>query len=217
VYWLLNVQIPWLKLFSPYKGPWVLCNAWAVYNLTTDAPVSSPLNYGQNPSNLMNRAVANLPRVGLADIVFAAGNCGQFCPDGRCGPADIGPGHSIHGVAAIADVLTVGAVRSDTLWLGYSSQGPAPAGFGSAKPDLCAPSQFAHPTDWNRSYTGSSTPCALATGALAAARSYSSTEGLTPPKLRARAAAAVSVPVGAVVPNGRLGAGIIDINALLGP
>jgi hypothetical protein len=215
VYWLLSIQIPWLKLFDRYSGPWVLCNAWAVYNLATDAPAGDPLNYGQNPLNIMNLGVANLPQAGLADVVFAAGNCGQFCPDGRCGPADIGPGHSIHGVAAIANVLTVGAVRSDNIWLGYSSQGPAPAGFASAKPDLCAPSQFAHPTDWHRSYTGTSAACALATGAVAAARSYPLTQGLTPPALRAHAAATASVPAGASVPNDRLGTGIIDINALL--
>jgi len=215
VYWLLSIQIPWLRQFPPYQGPWVLCNAWAVYNLADDAPPSDPLNYGQNPLHLLNLGVAHLPQAGLADVVFAAGNCGQFCPDGRCGPADIGPGRSIYGVAAIADVLTVGAVRSDKIWLGYSSQGPAPAAFASAKPDLCGPSQFANPTDWDRYYTGSSTACALGTAAIAAARSFPLTQALSPPALRARAVATASVPAGAVVPNERLGAGIIDIDALL--
>jgi hypothetical protein len=215
VYWLLSFQIPWLRQFPRYQGPWVLCNAWAVYNLADDPPPPNPLNYGQNPLNLMNMGVANLPQSGLADVVFAAGNCGQFCPDDRCGPADIGPGRSIYGVAAIAEVLTVGAVRSDLIWLGYSSQGPAPAAFASAKPDLCAPSQFADPTDWDRTYTGSSTACALATAAMAAARSFPPTSALAPAALRARAAATASVPAGAAVPNERLGAGIIDIDTLL--
>ena len=26
------------------------------------------------------------------DMVFAAGNCGEACPDDRCGPNDYGPG-----------------------------------------------------------------------------------------------------------------------------
>jgi hypothetical protein len=215
VYWLLSVQIPWLRQLPRYQGPWVLCNAWAVYNLAQDPPPPNPYNYSQNPFNLMNLGVAQLPRAGLADVVFAAGNCGQFCADGRCGPTNIGPGRSIHGVAAIADVLTVGAVRSDRIWLGYSSQGPAPPAFASAKPDLCAPSQFANPTDWERSYTGSSTACALATAAMAAARSFPLTRALSPPALRARAVATARAPVGAAVPNERLGAGIIDIDALL--
>jgi hypothetical protein len=215
VYGLLSAQILWLRQFPPYQGPWVLCNAWAVYNLADDPPLPDPRNYGLNPFHIMNQVVSFLPRNGLADIVFAAGNCGQFCPDGRCGPANIGPSRSIYGVAAIANVLTVGAVRSDMLWLGYSSQGPSPPAFASAKPDLCAPSQFANPTDWDRSYTGSSTACALATAAMVAARSFPPTRPLPPPALRARAVATARVPAGAAVPNERLGAGIIDINALL--
>jgi hypothetical protein len=215
VYWLLSVEIPFLRLFPAYSGPWVICNAWAVFNLADDYPASNSLNYGQNPSNPMNLAVAKLPQTGLADVVFAAGNCGQFCPDDRCGSANIGPGRSIHGVAAIRDVLTVGAVRNDEIWLGYSSQGPAPPAFASSKPDLCAPSQFADPTDWDRYYTGSSTACALASAAMVAARSFAATQALLPPALRARAVATASVPAGASVPNERLGAGIINIDALL--
>jgi hypothetical protein len=29
------------------------------------------------------------------DVVFAAGNCGQFCPDSRCGAEDQGPGRKL--------------------------------------------------------------------------------------------------------------------------
>ena len=60
VHWLLSVQIPWLRQLG-YQGPWVLCNAWAVYNLTGDPPPPDPLNYAQNPLNFMNLAVRNLP------------------------------------------------------------------------------------------------------------------------------------------------------------
>jgi hypothetical protein len=215
MYWNLLAVIPWLRQFPRFQGPWILCNAWAVYDLRDDPPPPSPFNYAQNPSNGLNLAVALLPLYGLADVVFAAGNCGQFCPDPRCGANQIGPGRSIYGVAAINYVLSVGAVRSDDIWLGYSSQGPSPPNFASAKPDLCAPSQFAGPADWGRAYTGTSTACALTTGAMAAARSFPATKSLPPAALRARAIATASVPVSETVPNQRVGSGLIDINALL--
>jgi subtilisin family serine protease len=215
IYWSLLGLIPWLRQFPRFRGPWVLCDAWAVYDLRDDPPPPSPFNYGQNPANGLNLAVTMLPLLGRADIVFAAGNCGQFCPDGRCGAGEIGPGRSIYGVAAINNVLSVSAVRCDEIWLGYSSQGPAPLNFASIKPDLCAPSQFAGPADWGRAYTGTSTACALTTGAMAAARSFPATRTLSPAALRARAIATASLLVSETVPNQRVGSGLIDIDALL--
>ena len=81
------------------------------------------------------------------DIIFCAGNCGGVCPDGRCGPNDFGPGRGIWGANAHPSVLTVGAVRTDTSWIGYSSEGPGPGRppfnkLANQKPDLCAPSEF---------------------------------------------------------------------------
>jgi hypothetical protein len=67
-------------------------------------------------------------------------------------------------------VLTVGAVRNDTVWLGYSSQGPSPAAFGSQKPDLCAPSQFGEPTNASIEYSGTSAACGVSAGVVAALR-----------------------------------------------
>jgi hypothetical protein len=215
VYWLLRGVIPWLRKIPRFSGPWVLCNAWAVFDLRDDPAPPSPLNYGRNPAHGLNLAVASLPSNGLADIAFAAGNCGQFCPDPRCGAGQIGPGRSIYGVAALDTVLSVSAVRCDQIWLGYSSQGPAPAVFASAKPDLCAPSQFAGPAEWARTYNGTSTACALTAGALAAARSYPATKMLTPSALRARAIATVSPLVHETVPNQRVGSGLLNIDALL--
>jgi subtilisin family serine protease len=215
IYWSLLGLIPWLRQFPRFQGPWVLCNAWAVYDLRDDPPPPSPFNYAENPAHALNLAVTLLPLLGRADIVFAAGNCGQFCPDDRCGAGEIGPGRSIYGVAAINNVLSVGAVRCDEIWLGYSSQGPAPPSFASTKPDVCAPSQFAGPADWGRAYTGTSTACALTTGAMATARSFLPTKNLSPAALRARAVATATAPVSETVPNQRVGAGLIDINALL--
>jgi hypothetical protein len=94
-YWMLVVAIPWIKKHCPaYSGPWVLNNSWAVFDLSTDYPAGSFQNYGSNPRNPLNRAVAALPSLGIADVVFAVGNCGQFCPDPRCGASQIGPARS---------------------------------------------------------------------------------------------------------------------------
>jgi len=210
-YWILVATIPWLRLLFPdYSGPWVLNNSWAVYNLSTDDPPGSFLNYGSNPNHPLNLAVAAAPLAGI-DVVFAAGNCGQFCPDPRCGAGQIGLARSIYGVAAINDVLTVAAVRGDETWLGYSSQGPASPLFGSIKPDLCAPSQFAGVGDWNRSFTGTSSACALTAGAVAARRSLVPPAAEAPPALRAHAVATARLVVNQVAPDQRRGAGMIDV------
>ena len=211
VFRILVATIPWLRrLFPAYGGPWVLNNSWAVYNLSTDFPPGHFLNYGSNPNHPLNLAVAAAPIVGI-DVVFAAGNCGQFCPDSRCGAGQIGLARSIYGVAAINDVLTVAAVRGDETWLGYSSQGPADPNFGSIKPDLCAPSQFAGVGDWNRNFTGTSSACALTAGAVAARRSLVPPAAQGSPALRARAVATARLVVNQVGPDERRGAGMIDV------
>lgn len=173
VYGAMPTTIGWAALQNPatYNRPWVFCNAWSVYDLSDDFPEGSPWNYGQNPRSVLSKCVATLPNTGLADVVFAAGNNGQFAPDPRSAPQQTGPGRSIYGVAALPQVLTVGAVRNDEIWLGYSAQGPAPTQFRANKPDLVAPSQFTPPFDADRGYGGTSATCALATGAVAAVRS----------------------------------------------
>jgi subtilisin family serine protease len=210
-YRILVATIPWLRLLFPaYGGPWVLNNSWAVYNLSTDFPPGDLLNYGSNPNHPLNLAVAAAPLVDI-DVVFAAGNCGQFCPDSRCGAGQIGLARSIYGVAAINDVLTVAAVRGDETWLGYSSQGPADPIFGSIKPDLCAPSQFAGVGDWNRSFTGTSSACALTAGAVAARRSLVPPAVQAPPALRAHAVGTARRVVNQAAADERRGAGMIDV------
>ena len=187
----------------------MLNNSWAVFDLSTQG--NFPPFYGNDPGHPLNQVVALLPSLGIADVVFAAGNCGQFCPDPRCGAAQIGPARSIYGVAALKDVLTVAAVRSDEIWLGYSSQGPSDLNFASTKPDLCAPSQFAAADDWDRSFTGTSTACALTTGAVAARRSLVPPAVQAPPLLRAHAVATARRVVNQVGPDERRGAGMIDV------
>jgi len=213
-YFMLVATIPFIRAnFPAFSGPWVLNNSWAVFDLAMDFPPGSFQNYGSNPNHPLNLAVAAVPGLGIADVVFAAGNCGQFCPDPRCGAGQVGPARSIYGVAAIKDVLTVAAVRSDEIWLGYSSQGPAAPQFASTKPDLCAPSQFAAAGDWDRSFTGTSSACALTAGAIAAKRSVAGT--LSPAALRAFAVTQARLVLNQAAPDARHGAGMIDVSALV--
>jgi len=118
------------------------------------------------------------------DVVFCAGNCGQFCPDERCGPGDQGPGNSIFGANCHPRVMSVGAVRADTLWLGYSSQGPGQPLLAHDKPDLCAPSQFCETEDAHTVNRGTSAACALVAGVMAALRSKWNSAAVSPDRLR---------------------------------
>lgn len=68
-------------------------------------------------------------------------------------------------------MLTVGAVRADSMWLGYSAQGPGQPLLGPDKPDLCAASQFCEDDDAFSINTGTSAASGLAGGIVAALRS----------------------------------------------
>lgn len=219
IYWSMIWTIPWAKQqpVATFKGPWVFCNAWSVYDLRRDYAENLPWNYGKNPNSPLNFGVAALPRLELADIVFAAGNGGQFCPDPRCAPMQIGPGRSIYGVAALPQVLTVGAVRGDQIWLGYSAQGPSPPLFQSEKPDLVAPSQFTAPADAARGYSGTSAACALAAGGIAAVRSALPVPGGPSPAKVLRRARTTARPLLGVPPAPmQVGTGMLDLGAILG-
>ena len=118
------------------------------------------------------------------DVLFAAGNCGQFCPDNRCGGLDRGPSRSIWGANSLQHVLTVGAVRADDMWLGYSSQGPGQQFLGKAKPDFCATSQFAEDDDGFNINTGTSAATGLTAGVIAALRSRWNSATVSPQALQ---------------------------------
>jgi hypothetical protein len=99
-------------------------------------------------------------------VTFAAGNCGQVCPSGRCG-SDSGPGKSIWGANGHPRVITVGAANIREEWIGYTSQGPA--ALDSKKPDFCAPSHF---KGYTNSDNGTSAACPVCSGVLALYRSH---------------------------------------------
>ncbi len=87
----------------------------------------------------LHRKIRELIASGMS-VFFAAGNCGSPCPSGKCLASGIGPGRSIHASNSLAEVITVAAVNSTGVRIGYSSQGPGM--FYANKPDIAAYSHF---------------------------------------------------------------------------
>jgi hypothetical protein len=184
--------------------PWVVVNAWGVLDRLKEFP---PESYTANPDNYFNLLIGEVVADNI-DVVFAAGNCGQFCPDLRCGPYDRGPGRSIFGANSHPKVISVGAVRTDGLWIGSSSQGPG--ALDPDKPDLVAPSAFTEPGDRHTRNGGTSTACALAAGVVAALREEWHPNAV--PSDTMRAALRTGARPRGLPPDAasRFGAGIID-------
>jgi len=210
----------------PWNGPWMLVNAWSIFNRSTEHPHG---DYTENPHHPLNVIIDEMVDDGI-DFVFAAGNCGQFCPDRRCGRLDVGPGSSIFGANSHPRVLTTGAVRTDARWVGSSSEGPGQLRLSTRKPDLCAPSFFREVGDASlgnlskpfvgdtgtpyTASTGTSAACGLTAGIVGAIRSGWDQSTVRPDRLRYvlnKMARKTEGPGW----NERLGHGIIDVEATL--
>jgi subtilisin family serine protease len=114
----------------------VVNNSWGMFRQSWDYPVGHPGNYSNNPSHPFNRIVGTLERAG-ADILFAAGNCGRACPDGRCaGITNAG----IFGANSHPQVLSVAGVDVTKLVAGYSTAGPGR--LSRFKPDIASYTHF---------------------------------------------------------------------------
>ena len=190
------------------QGPWVIVNAWGVLDPESDPHFAG---YADDRDHLVVNDVARLDAARI-DVVFAAGNCGEPCPDPRCGSQDTGPGCSIFGFNAQPGVLTVGAVRADGLSVAQSAQGPSRV-VGLKKPDLCAPSHFREDDDASELNTGTSAACAYAAGVLAALRSLPKGKDRTPKQMR-DLLRKTAQPAGAGW-DPRLGFGVINATAAL--
>jgi serine protease AprX len=186
--------IDWaLTRFRATGTPQILSNSWGIYQAGWEP------GYARDPQHPFTRKVVEAIDAGML-VLFAAGNCGEVCPDGRCG-VDTGPGRSIWGANGHPRVITVGGVRLDDAWIGYSSQGPA--ALAADKPDVCAITHF-------RGYmavdTGTSAACPVAAGVVALLKQAA-------PELKqdtARAALrATATDLGAPGWDGRLGAGVL--------
>lgn len=134
--------------------PHVLTNSWGIYQKAWD-PV-----YACDAAHPFTRKVVEAVNEGIL-VLFAAGNCGQACPDGRCG-GDVGEGKSIWGANGHPRVMTVGAANIQEQLIGYSSQGPAC--LDPHKPDFCGISHF---KGYFAVDTGTSAACPIVAGVVA--------------------------------------------------
>jgi subtilisin family serine protease len=114
----------------------VINNSWGMFHPSWDFPVGNPGNYSDNPNHPFNRIVGVLERLG-ADILFAAGNCGSNCPDGRCQGVTA---NAIYGANGHPSVLTIAGVDVTKVRVGYSTQGPGRLSHN--KPDICGYTHF---------------------------------------------------------------------------
>lgn len=163
----------------------VVNNSWGIYHPSWDFPVGHKGRYCDNPKHPFAAIVSALTSAGV-DIVFAAGNCGTQCPDGRCQGRSSG---SIMGANAYDNVLTVAAclVTNDDR-LGYSSQGPSIPGMPAQKPDLTAYSHFVGSEAYGQGSpdSGTSTACPVVAGCVAAIRTKLPASAVPPQNLFAQ-------------------------------
>lgn len=186
-------------------GRWLVVNAWAPFDRSSEVPDG---DYSNNPKHPFNMLMAKFVERGI-DVVFAAGNCGQFRPDRRCGKHDIGPGRSIFGANAHPKVLTVGAITTQGLWLGSASQGEGPNALAATKPDVVAPSMFSECADRHTRNGGTSAACAVAAGVVAALRQEWGQDAVSP-ELLIKCLRESARQRGSGSWNGRLGYGVIN-------
>ncbi|TAJ30027.1 MAG: hypothetical protein EPO67_14600 [Reyranella sp.] len=222
-YFTMLLEILIRRPIPPWTGPWIFVNAWAIFDRATETSLGdytenkagAPFAIGHPLINMV-KLLTNPFRF---DVVFAAGNCGDFCASPRCGKRDRGPGHSIWGANALREVITAGAVSAADTWIGASSQGPGPNinGLAREKPDLCAPSHFRENDDASLVNSGTSTACAMAAGAVAALRSKPAWDQryVSPASMRT---ALIGSARKTLWPgwNERLGHGILNVGAAMG-
>ena len=114
----------------------VVSNSWGMFHPSWDFPAGDPGNYSDNMNHPFNKMVSALEQAG-ADILFAAGNCGKDCPDGRCKGVTT---NAIYGANSHPSVLTIAGVDVTKSRVGYSTQGPGRLSLN--KPDLCGYTHF---------------------------------------------------------------------------
>ncbi|MBG0830000.1 S8 family serine peptidase [Planomonospora sp. ID67723] len=157
----------------------VVSNSWGSFSPRWDFPVGHPGNYSDNPAHPFNVIVASLEQAG-ADILFAAGNCGRDCRDGRCAFPD----RPIVGANSHSAVLSIGGVDVENERVGYSSQGPGR--LAKRKPDVCSYTHFSGSKAFgdDQPDSGTSAACPVAAGLVAAVRTQWPASRLSPAQLR---------------------------------
>ncbi|GIH73655.1 S8 family serine peptidase [Planobispora longispora] len=157
----------------------VVSNSWGSFSPRWDFPVGNPGNYSDNAAHPFNVIVASLEDAG-ADILFAAGNCGRDCPDGRCAFRE----RPIVGANSHPRVLSIGGVDVENRRVGYSSQGPGR--LAKRKPDVCSYTHFSGSKAFGDGApdSGTSAACPVAAGLVAAVRTQWPASRLSPGQLR---------------------------------
>ena len=195
---------------ASHRAPMVVSNSWGMFSPDWDFPVGHPGNYSDNPAHPFNVIVGSLEAAG-ADILFAAGNCGRDCPDGRCGFGSTAAGRPVCGANSHPSVLSVAGVDVTRTRAGYSSQGPGR--LTAQKPDISGYTHFAgsgvYPEDG-----GTSAACPVVAGVVAAIRSGWSVAKLPPAQLRTLLYK-TAVDLGGTGYDYDHGWGVIDPTALL--
>jgi hypothetical protein len=190
----------------------VASNSWGIFHPSWDFPAGHPGRYCDNPNHPFNIQMGTVTRAGI-DVIFAAGNCGAPCADGRCQGRTIG---SIMGASAMHDVLTIAGCDTHDQRVGYSSQGPSIPGMFKQKPDVTCYTHFLGSEAFGPGTpdSGTSAACPVTSGVVAALR----TSPIIPPRTTMPPAKLFDVlrrtarqPIGAPhVWNGDLGFGIVD-------
>jgi subtilisin family serine protease len=178
-----GIMLSWMaRAAGPFVGEavprtLVVNNSWGMFHSSWDFDVEHPANYSDNPNHPFNLIVASLEAAG-ADILFAAGNCGTECPDGRCqGVTDAG----IFGANSSEAVLCVAGVVKTKERVGYSTTGPGR--LESQKPDVACYTHFAGSGVYSVD-GGTSAATPVAAGVIAAIRRLYPSHVLPPDQLR---------------------------------
>jgi hypothetical protein len=146
----------------------VLSNSWGIFHPNMDFPSGHPGRYCDNPKHPFNLILETVSRSGI-DVIFAAGNCGADCPDGRCkGRTD----ECIMGASASVDAFSVAGCDTNKERVGYSSQGPAITGMYGMKPDITGYTHFLGSEAFGpgSADSGTSAACPVVAGCIAAFR-----------------------------------------------
>jgi serine protease AprX len=148
--------------------PHIISNSWGFVRVPQQS--EDPANEIWDLEHPLHRKIREVIVSG-APVLFAAGNCGEPCPSGRCDESSVGAGRSIHGSNSLVEVITVAAVNSEGERIGYSSQGPGM--FEQEKPDVAAYSHFfgnfgpGRPAGGTAFDDGTSAACPVAAGVVA--------------------------------------------------
>jgi hypothetical protein len=146
----------------------VASNSWGIFHPSWDFPPGHPGRYCDNPNHPFNVQMGTVSGAGI-DVIFAAGNCGAPCADGRCQGRTMG---AIMGASAMPEVLTIAGCDTHDQRVGYSSQGPSIANMYPQKPDVTSYTHFLGSEAFGTGTpdSGTSAACPVTSGCVAALR-----------------------------------------------